>query len=240
MHWRLKLADVPLFIEAKKVVASADKPSGSRHVIFLHGWNAGGGSLHAWQRALRPLADQSWTFWQVDYPTHRWSFARGAAEITSALRRTGRTFDEVILFGYSMGGVTARRMVADGFPCTALVALGSPHTGVARWVPSHSPGTASIHGRSRLLRALNTDPRDIAARERYHLFSLTYRDRFGWHPHDGLIPRRSALGLSLGEVASRTNTEFEYDFPPGTRPHLRGMDPGDVPAAADALKLLLR
>ena len=240
MHWRLRLRSVPLFIEAKKVVLSPDSLTGVRHVIFIHGWNAGGGSLSAWQRELRAAAGPQWTFWRIDYPTHRWGFPRGAAEIARALRATGRDFEDVILFGFSMGGVTARQMVADGFPCRALMALGSPHRGVARWVPAHSPGTASIHARSRQLAALNRNAVDIAARGRYHFHSFTYRDRFGRHPHDGLIPRRSAQGPALGEVASRENTEFRYTWPPGTEPHLRGMNPADVPLVVERMRDLLR
>jgi pimeloyl-ACP methyl ester carboxylesterase len=240
VHWRIKVADVPLFIEAKEVFLQPDRPTGNRHVIFLHGWNAGGGSLLAWHHALRLLADESWTFWRVDYPTHRWSFRRGAEEIARSLRATGREFDEVILFGYSMGGVTARQLVADDFPCRSLVALGTPHTGVARWVPAHSPGTLSIHRRSHALRELNENPRDIAARANYHFYSLTYRDRFGAHPHDGLIPRRSALGLSLDGIATRENTEFAYSFPPGTSPHLRGMNPSDVPLVMEKMRVVLK
>lgn len=240
MHWRLKVAGVPLFIEAKKTVVSANGGNGSRHVIFLHGWNAGGGSLLGWHHALRPFADDSWTFWRIDYPTHRWSFVRGARDIAKALRATGREFDEVLFLGYSMGGITARQMVADGFPCRALVALASPHQGVARWVPAHSPGTASIHARSRDLRALNENSHDRAARANYHLYSLTYRDALGTHPHDGLIPRRSALGFELGDVATRENTEFDYTLPPGTQPHLRGMNPTDVPLVLEKTKDLLR
>lgn len=240
MHWRLRLPSVPLFIETKEAVLSSDSPIGTRHVLFLHGWNAGGDSLAVWQRELRAVASPEWTFWRIDYPTHRWSFTRAAAEIAHALRATGHDFEDVVIFGFSMGGVTARQMVADGFLCRALVALGSPHQGVARWVPAHSPGTASIRGRSRQLASLNRNPADIAARGRYHFYSLTYRDRFGRHPHDGLIPRRSAQGLTLGPVASRINTEFTYDWPPGNEPHLRGMNPADVPVVAEKMRELLR
>lgn len=236
----MRLAGVPLFVEAKKAAVFPDTPSGVRHLIFLHGWNAGGGCLNDWQRTLRATAGPGWCFWRVDYPTHRWNFARGAAEISAALHSTGREFQDVLLFGHSMGGVTARQLVADGFPCRALVALGSPHQGIARWVPAHSPGTASIHARSPQLRALNSNSCDVEARARYHFFSLTYRDCLGAHPHDGLIPRRSALGLKLGEVGTRHNTEFTYGFPPGTKPHLRSLNPHDVPEVLAKMRELMR
>ena len=235
----MRIVGVPLFIEAKTTVVSPDRQSGNRHIVFLHGWNAGGGSLLNWHDALRPFASSAWTFWRVDVPTHRWGFRRGAAEIARVLRATNRTFEDVVFFGYSMGGVTARQLVADGFGCRALVALGSPHQGVARWVPAHSPGTASIHARSKSLQELNAHPTDIAARRNYHFYSISHRDRFGPHPHDGLIPRRSALGHNLGTIATRADTEFIYNFPPGTAPHLRGMNPHDMPLVLEKMKELL-
>lgn len=215
--------------------------SARRHVIFIHGWNAASGSLGNLYRATEHLPEAAgWQLWKVDFPTHRWGFARGAKEIVAALRETGADFDEVVLVGFSMGGVVARGMVADGFPCTALIAIASPHQGVVRWVTTHSPGTISIHRRSRELAALNKNPTDIAARGRYHLFSITYSNMLGHHPHDGLVSKSSALGSRLGPVAERKNVHFDL----GRKlvmhgPHLRGMSAIDMAPAMTAIRRAL-
>jgi hypothetical protein len=130
-----------------------------------------------------------------------------------------------------MGGIVARQMVADGFPCRALVSLCSPHHGLAPWVPTLTPGTLSLSRSSAALRKLNQHPRDIASREKYNCFSTTYEDPTGTHPHDGLVARRSALGQYLGAVASRHNTHLRYDRFAATDPHLAGMNAATMQAA---------
>lgn len=237
----LPVRSYPLFIEprAVRLTSNSDKAEGAtRHVIFIHGWNADSASLGNLYRATERAPEaQGWQLWNIDFPTHRWSFARGAKEIVAALRETGADFNEVILVGFSMGGVVARQMVADGFPCKALIAIASPHQGVVRWVTTHSPGTVSIHRRSKQLAALNANPADIAARGRYHFFSITYSNMLGHHPHDGLVSKSSALGSRLGPVAERKNVHFDL----GRKlvmhgPHLRGMSAIDMAPAMEAIR----
>lgn len=206
-----------------------DKSTPEKHLVLLHGWNAHSSSLNSLRFALRALPQsRQWNLWSIDYPTHRWNFARGAQEIAAALHTTGGDFSETILLGYSMGGVVARQMNASAFPCRALVCLAAPHEGLARWVPTHSPGTASLHRRSKLLAKLNANADDAAARSRSYFFSITYSDVLGFHAHDGLVMRSSALGVSLGEVASRRNIHFSYPRIALHEPHMRGMDARDM------------
>jgi pimeloyl-ACP methyl ester carboxylesterase len=242
VHTRLSLRGYPLFIEAHRTVLAPDGPRDARcHCIFFHGWNTSGGCLNGWKRTLGTMPGaEDWKFWRVDYPTHRWGFRKGAREVAEALRSTGENFENVILIGFSMGGVTARQMVADGFPCRALVSLCSPHEGITRWVPTHSPGTSSLHRRSGALRALNSDPIDIAARPRYHFFSITYEDRLGRHPHDGLIPVRSALGAHLGDVGTRRNIHLPHArIGMGAGPHLHALNPSEMPPAVETIARLM-
>ena len=212
-----------------------------KHLILLHGWNAGSASLDSLKLALRALPpSQEWNLWSVDYPTHRWNFRRGAREIAQSLRATNHDFSDTIFLGYSMGGVVARQIVADGFPFRALVSVAAPHQGLARWVPTHSPGTASIHRRSRLLKELNQSAADKAARFRYHFFSITYSDMVGFHAHDGLVTRSSALGDSLGEVASRENLDFVQRGFALHEPHMRGMSARDMNAVIHTCARLMQ
>ena len=193
-----------------------------RHVILVHGHNCLPSFLNGLQRSLRGVAGaDEWRFWQVEYDTHWKPFTRSAREIVRTLDHQGYDFSEAILVGYSMGGVVARQMVADGFPCRALLALCSPHLGYVPWLPFGDPGTLSIWPFSRRLHILNRHPRDRAARSKYHFLAADYTDMFGYHPHDGLITRRSAWGETLGPLGSRMDVHLTYHFPPGIDPHIR-------------------
>lgn len=220
-----------VFIEPRGIsfqMTPAHEASASpRHCILLHGWNSPASYMHEWRSALQNLPGvQNWHFWQSEYPTHRWSFERSAQEISRVLEATGHDFSDTIFIGYSMGGIVARRMVADGFPCQALVSICSPHQGLARWIVPHSPGTMSLSRWSQSLRRLNQDQTDAALRSRYHFFAITYRDRLGYHPHDGIVTQCSALGKNMIDVATRQNIVLNYEKKiGGSEPHVRGMNP---------------
>ncbi len=140
-----------------------------------------------------------------------------------------------------MGGVIARQMVADGFPCRALVTICTPHVGPMFWVPRVTAGTRSLGKSSPQMRALNAHPRDLARRRDYHFFGLTYRDRFGFHDDDAVVSRTSALGEKLGEVGTRRAIELDYGrgFGRSTKsnPHVEGLNPHTM---APAIELCAR
>ena len=208
------------------------KPSSGRekHCVLLHGWNSPGWFLREWKDALRALPQAApWRFWLPDYPTHRFSFVRAASEVRRALLSQDANWDDVILIGYSMGGLVARQMARDGFPCRSLVTICSPHEGVLPWIPLPTIGPQSLWKSSTQLRNLNRDARDEKMRAHSHFFAISYHDRLGNHHHDGLVPERSARGDHLGNVAQRETIHLEYGreiapiIPVG--PHVRGMNP---------------
>jgi pimeloyl-ACP methyl ester carboxylesterase len=219
------------FIEPREVSFQLKPPRVStnspRHCILLHGWNSSSSYLSELQSALQNLPGaETWHFWRVEYPTHRWTFDRSADEIMRVLETTGHDFSHTVFVGYSMGGIVARRMAVNGFGCKALISICSPHQGLARWIVPHSPGTLSLSRWSRSLRNLNNDARDEALRLRYSFFAITYRDRLGYHPHDGIVTQCSALGKNLGKVAARRTTILNYISKiGGSEPHVRGMNP---------------
>jgi pimeloyl-ACP methyl ester carboxylesterase len=196
-----------------------------RHLILVHGHNCMPSFMNGVQRALRAVPGaEKWHFWQVEYDTHWMPFTRAARQIVAKLReqeKHGYKFGEVILVGHSMGGVVARQMVVEGLPCHALFALGSPHLGYVPWLPFAEAGSLSISVLSRRLQILNRHPRDRAARPKYHFFACDYSDMLGYHAHDGLVTKRSALAEPLGPLGSRTEVHLKYRFPPGVDPHVK-------------------
>ena len=222
--------------------------NGPRHIVLMHGWHSTERQMRAWERALHgDLDPENCTFWRVTYDTHWKGFQRSARRIIKALRKEGVRDGDVTLIGYSMGGIIARQMVAYGFECRHLIALCSPHHGALGWsalrVPLIlDPGAATLTQYSRTLKQLNTNNRDRAMRERYHLLALTYRDGRGEHAHDGIVGRDSALGVKLGEVGSRTHLEINYHERNAffTDPHILGMSPEAVAPMREKIAQLLR
>lgn len=219
--------------------------SKTRHVILLHGWHSTEAQMRAWHHALRDV-DGDRSVWRFSYDTHWKSFSRSARHVMAALQRQNCSWDDVVLIGYSMGGIVARQMVAYGFPARSVVTLCSPHHGALAWSPLRfpiltDPGAGTLTQWSPSLKRLNDNARDRAARPNYHLMSITFRDKRGEHEHDGIVGFPSADGAQLGLVASRTRMRFDYGkrafF---TDPHMLGMSPGAVPVMAERIKDLLR
>lgn len=213
-----------------------------KEVILLHGWNSNDAAMRPWRDAIRALpSGRDARIWSATYDTHLKSFRQSAAELKRLFESKGVDFTRSLVLGYSMGGVVARQMVADGFRAQAVVTTCSPHEGLAPWVPTPEPGTMSLAPWSSDLKALNADPRDRAARARYHLHGVVYRDARGEHADDTTVIIESGLGASLGAVGDRQRVRLNYGngFPPLADPHMSGMDPQRMRPTVRTLDALL-
>jgi pimeloyl-ACP methyl ester carboxylesterase len=220
------------------------KPS-HKHCFFLHGWASDSTALRGIRSHLQDSpAGDSWHFWNITYDTTWQPFPQSARQILKKLKTCGYDFEENIIIGYSMGGLVARQLVAEGFPCTHLVTLCTPHHGPVRWMPVPMRGPRSLAGWGSHTKALDRHPRDVLMRNRYHFFAMSYEDTFGPHDHDGMVSVWSALGKNLGEVATRHTMELKYAVPVSAimpvDPHWRGMFPKYIDPALRHIDGLMR
>jgi pimeloyl-ACP methyl ester carboxylesterase len=216
----------------------------NRHCLILHGWASDASALMRIREYLR-VAPQAadWNFWDITYDTTWQPFPQSAVQILGKLKSTGHDFSETLVIGYSMGGLVARQLVAEGLPCSNLMTLCTPHHGPVRWMPIPTRGPRSLGNWSRHTKTLNHHPRDIENRKRYHFFGITYTDTFGFHNHDGMVSKASAMGEKLGEVATRRVMQLKYSVPISmlmpVDPHWRGMFPKYIgPALRHAAELM--
>ncbi len=217
-------------------IAPREETTEHRHCIIVHGWASDARAMRRVRDELKELPQaRTWRFWDVTYDTTWTPYPESARQIVAELKKREHDFSRTILIGYSMGGLVARQMVAEGFPCTALVSLCTPHHGPVPWIPVPTRGPRSLAHWSRFTKDLNRNPNDIAARDRYHLFAVVYRDRFGLHNNDGMVTQDSALGKQLGEVASRHTMHLKYNVPVTALmpfdPHWRAMFPQNIQPA---------
>jgi pimeloyl-ACP methyl ester carboxylesterase len=212
--------------------------STTKHIILLHGWGLDASGLQDMSKALQALpqcADRR--FWNLTYDTHWTGFEQNAKTIRAALEAQPYAFEDVIFVGYSMGGIVAREMVALGFPCSALLTICSPHSGPMPYLLF--PGPRSMAKGSPALKSLNSNPRDIAHRNHYYLFAITFTDSLGFHHTDGIVPHVSALGENLGDVALRHTEHLNYKVPAWYDPHWRGKYPEYMPGVLETVAALI-
>jgi pimeloyl-ACP methyl ester carboxylesterase len=211
-----------------------------KHCLVLHGWASDSSALGQLRDQLRQLPQAAaWRFWDVSYDTSWTRFPQSARLIFDALQKQSYDFSHSIFIGYSMGGVVSRQLISLGFPCHALITSCSPHHGPVKWMPMPYQGLRSIAAWSHDLAALNRNPRDVAHRERYHFYAITYDDPLGHHEHDGMVPAHSALGLQLGPVAVRRKINLHYSRITTFNPHWRGMFPQFMTPAVEVAARLL-
>lgn len=221
-----------LFLPKRVHLATID-PQKPLHCAILHGWHSLYAPLTHIENALRSLpGGHNVRFWRVTYDTHWKTFGQSAREISRALEKQGAIPQNTLLVGYSMGGVVARAMIADGFEAAGALCLCSPHLGPAPWMPSGDIGSLSIAPWSAKLARLNHHPRDVKRRSDYFFQAFTFRDKTGEQRHDRIVTQKSALALELGDAVTRQSRELSYpNIAPGCDPHLHGMAPHFLPEA---------
>jgi hypothetical protein len=128
-------------------------------------------------------------------------------------------------------------MIVNGFPARALVTICTPHLGLGAWVPTPTPGPASISPNSDDLAELNR--KDGPHRHNYYAFGMTKRDSGGYLRDDGMVPIESALGQGLG-MRYGEETILNYHNIAGVDPHMQGMNPKFTGAALRTCGTLLR
>jgi pimeloyl-ACP methyl ester carboxylesterase len=214
---------------------------GEKHAVILHGWNSKASDMFPVRDALRKLAPPGWMLHTLSYDSHDHSFRESANDIAAFLERQGLARSSMLLIGYSMGGVVARQMAADGFPCAALVTVCAPHRGTAAWVPTPNKGSLSIAPHSEDIRNLNAMYSDRKLRGRYYFHAVTYTDIRGYQDNDTVVEKTSALGLELGPEIHRHAIHLSYSGGfSGFDPHWMGMNPDYLRPLLDTCGRLFR
>lgn len=215
-----------LFRRKPAVVETIDPPR-PLNFVLIHGWHSLYGPLLPLENRLRQLPGADGVrFFRVTYDTHWKPFTQSARDIIAQLRGQGARPENTILFGYSMGGLVCRALVADGFTARYVFCSASPHLGPAPWMPSGDIGSLSIAPWSARLTRLNANARDRAHRGNYMFVGFDFRDRTGYQGHDRIVTLRSALGEGVEGVGTHHTVSLRYQgLAPGCDPHLRGMDP---------------
>lgn len=220
-----------------------------RHLMLLHGWGSEPSAMQRWFDAIKAsgaFADRY--VWNLHYD-YRKPFQVGAAALIQGLQnqaQAGHRFNNVLLLGYSMGGVVARQMVTQGFPVTRLVSVCSPQQGLmyGDFFPPADDGVVSIKENSDALRALNGDPREASLRNRYLFIAVQYEHKnllgqTSFQDDDTVVNGSSARGDALGPYVRRHNVRLAYEGGVAVRigePHQEGMDPALFGPALDFLR----
>lgn len=226
----------------KRLHLVSPEDAGEKHVVLFHGWHSLYQPLTGLENTLRALPEAHNTrFWRATFDSHWKTFGQSAREVMRHLRRMKVQPENTILIGYSMGGLVARAMVANGFNARGVICLCTPHRGAARWMPVGDIGSLSMARWSKRLARLNANPRDKARRDDYHFYAVTYSDALGFHAHDRIVGQRSALGEGLEGVATHHTIHVRYPgIAPGCAPHLCGMSPHHMAPAIETCRKMLR
>jgi pimeloyl-ACP methyl ester carboxylesterase len=207
--------------------AHIDTPDNPKEweIVLLHGWHSTYEPMMRLDSALRQQFPDA-RIWSGVYDSHWKTFTRSAREFAYAMRHKKLRPEKTFIVGYSMGGIVARSIVANGFAARGVACLASPHLGAAPWLGFTDVGSASIGPQSFRLRTLNNNPIDRQRRKDYFFQAFTFRDRSGFCRHDRVVTLRSSSGRGLENVGKVVVKHLEYTgYAPDVNPHLQGMNP---------------
>lgn len=127
------------------------------------------------------------------YNTHE-SFVYAAKIWTDQIKNAAPNLPKVHFFGYSMGGLVARQIAANGISPTSLFTFCTPNLGTANWVPPVNNGALSMAGYSNDLKMLNNNTYDKSNRSRMTCIGYAYRENSSkTHNNDGVVELSSAV-----------------------------------------------
>lgn len=218
-----------------------------RDCIVLHGFNSKAEDMLRVYNHLRCMPyTGKWKFHLLEYETY-WTSFRDSADKMAKQLKSQQSFQRVIFIGYSMGGLVARQMVGDGFPCSALVTINTPHLGTGDWVPTPGGGANSQAPHSKDLQTLNANTFDIMNRGCYAFFGMSFKDKHGYHAEDRLVALSSSMGIGLTGVERQVEIPLNYgsnveapQLITGHGPHLEGMNPEAIQLASQHCANLFR
>lgn len=187
-----------------------------RLLILLHGHNpAPWGDWLRNAEQMKDIADYlvhhrvPFDLWVPEYPSQL-SFRTGALYLKQQMRYWQARYDlsQTVIIGFSMGGLVARQMIANGLPCKYLLTLCTPHTGILPHIPTPSAGSMSMAAWSQDLKALNRIyANERAMRKHYIAFALRYAHGSDVpHEDDWIVSVSSALGEEIGIHRTLTQT----------------------------------
>ena len=210
--------------------------------ILLHGFNPSGsfpytqeqanqGHYNDYQEYFDALCQRlpGYAISVPVYDTHQ-SFAAGGDKLHQFYMTLADRFDlsQTVIVAYSMGGLVARKMVANGLPFAKLYTNCTPHLGVMPYlftIPGNqfffpgNRGATSMVGTSQDLWRLNDADRHLHGR--YHCHGICYTDVRGYHGDD-CITELLGSTMAHGAVAARSVAHIGMLQGKLFEPHLRG------------------
>ena len=155
------------------------------------------------------------------YPTNV-PFLKGASVINAYLKANNVSRTQLYIFGYSMGGLVARSLVAYyDFRPRALITFCTPHEGTANWITwaPWNDGAKSMMQISSDLAKLNRNELDREARNpAYYFIGLgynEYKNSKKRHDNDQLVEVTSAIMFN-DKYSDKTPKKYylsRYEWP---------------------------
>lgn len=211
-----------------------DGHSRSQHrglIVMLHGfdlknsYDPGAAFRPACDYVRMKLEPEGYAVWAMRYDTLN-SFRWAGINCTSALRSSQLPLNNVHIFGYSMGGLVGRTMVAEGIDARTVYTYTTPNEGTGWWVPNllanlggDNAGALSMMGQSADLAWLNLQSPEV--QKRANLVTIGYRHKGAWgdtHENDGMSELHSQCMQNVCKV--KPGLSLMWGWPKAINKHI--------------------